>query len=138
MVDFPQAVGMVAPYYNLAFTVVVVYLFIQLFRTYQEGRKVYFAPWGYIFAALMVFVLEEVITVLRVADLIQIPLQLNGFFELVIISLFIYALLLQREWVRKEFGSSPAPLPSASPDELGAPTGPPAVTKTRKKQAKNK
>jgi len=133
MVDFTQAIGMVAPYYNLAFTVVVVYLFIQLFRTYREGRKVYFAPWGYIFAALMVFVLEEVITVLRVANLIQIPLQINGFFELVIISLFIYALLLQREWVRKEFSSSPKPLPSASPDELGAPTGPPSATRTKKR-----
>lgn len=116
MMEFAQALGMVAPYYNLAFTVVVIYLFVHLFKTYKEDKQVYFAPWGWIFAALMVYIIEEVITVLRVIGLIELPLQINGFFELVIISIFIYALLLQKEWMRTAFAEvvPSAPQPKAS------------------------
>lgn len=110
MTEFQVAVAMVAPYYNLGFTIVVIYLFVQLFRTYREGQGVYFAPWGYVFAAVMIFVLEEVITILRQAGLIEIPLHINGFFELVIISVFIYALLLQRDWIRQAY--TPVSIPS--------------------------
>lgn len=87
----------VAPLYNLAFVAIAVCLFITLFRTPVKSRKAYVKPWIYIFCALMVFLVEEILTVLRAHDIINIPIHINGFFELMIIIFFIYALLLQKE-----------------------------------------
>lgn len=120
MSDIAVAIAMVAPYYNLAFTLVVIYLFVQLFKTYREGEGVYFAPWAFVFAALMVFVLEEIITILRQTQVIEIPLNINGFFEMVIISLFIYAVLLQKAWITKVYEKH-VPLRS-SPRKSGKPS----------------
>jgi heme A synthase len=103
MVELGVALGMIAPYYNLALVVVVIWLFITLFKA-EPKAKVFLFPWKLLFFALLVFVAEEVITVLRAAGIIDIPIHINAFFELTIISIFIYALLLQKEYVRKRFG----------------------------------
>ncbi|MEM2916346.1 MAG: hypothetical protein QXT19_03265 [Candidatus Woesearchaeota archaeon] len=103
MVEFGVALGMIAPYYNLALVIVAVFLFIALFRTEQKTR-VFLFPWKLIFFALLVFVIEEVLTILRATGIIDIPIHINAFFELVMISIFIYALLLQKEYARKRFG----------------------------------
>ena len=87
----------VAPLYNLALVVIAIHLFVVLFKTPIKDRRAFIKPWGFIFAALMVFVIEEVVTVLRAMEVISIPIHINGFFELTIIILFIYALLLQKE-----------------------------------------
>lgn len=110
MSELTLAIAMVAPYYNLAFTVIVVYLFIQLFRSYRHGKGVYLAPWGYIFSAVMIFVVEELLTILRATGAIELPRHINGFFELVIISLFIYALMLQRNWISESYEQAPLTL----------------------------
>jgi len=103
MVELGVALGMIAPYYNLALVVAALWLFIALFRT-EPKAKVFLFPWKLIFFALLVFVVEEVLTVLRAAGIIDIPIHINSFFELVVISVFIYALLLQNEYVKKRFG----------------------------------
>jgi hypothetical protein len=51
------------------------------------------------FFAVLIYIAEEVITVLRAAGLLDITLYINGFFELAIISLFIYTLLLQKQHI---------------------------------------
>lgn len=91
----------IAPIYNLAFVVVAIHLFIILFKTPIKDRRAYKKPWAFIFAAMMVFVVEEVLTVLRAQGLVTIPIHINGFFELTIIILFIYALLLQKEKIEE-------------------------------------
>lgn len=104
MSELTLALGQVAPWYNLGFVVIVVWLFIKLFRTKNErtARRVFFAkPWELLFIALCIYIVEEVLTVLRSAGVINIPVHINGFFELAIIIMFIYTLLVQREHVQK-------------------------------------
>ncbi|HDD70807.1 MAG TPA: hypothetical protein ENF94_01455 [Candidatus Woesearchaeota archaeon] len=99
MTGFLLALGMIAPFYNLAFVLITVYLFVKLFRTPKAGY-VFLTPWKMIFAALLVFVAEEVLTILRVFNIVNIPIHINGFFELFMIISFIYALLSLKEHIR--------------------------------------
>lgn len=103
MVEFGVALGMIAPYYNLAMVAVVVGLFIALFKT-EPKAKVFLFPWKLLFFAVIVYILEEVVTILRAVGAIDIPIHINGLFELVVIIVFIYTLLLQKEYVKKRFG----------------------------------
>jgi heme A synthase len=103
MVELGVALGMIAPYYNLALVIVLLLLFRALFRTEQK-TKVFLFPWKLLFFAVMIFIIEEALTILRSTGIIDIPVHINAFFELVIISAFIYSLLLQKEYVRKRFG----------------------------------
>jgi hypothetical protein len=101
MSEFWAALGLIAPYYNLVLVVVLFVLFLKLFSTPAKGKHVYQYPWTLIFVALVIFIIEEILTVLRTAGLLNIPAHINGFFELGIIILFIYALLLQKDWIKK-------------------------------------
>ena len=92
-----EALGQAAPFYNLGMVVIVTVLFIKLFRTGRGHKQVYLAPWGFVFAGLCIYIVEEVITILRAAGVVNIPMHINGFFELAIIILFIYGVLLQKE-----------------------------------------
>lgn len=100
MSEFTQALGLIAPYYNLAFVFVAVILFIKLFRIYKETRIGYIKPWVFVFLAMCVYIAEAVFTVVRSAGIFHLPHHVNGYFELIIISLFIYALLLKREQIK--------------------------------------
>ena len=95
MTEFAAALGMVAPYYNLALVVISIFLFIKLFKTCKQQKTA--LPWKVLFAAFTVYIFEEVLTVLRSARIIDIPVHINGFFELFIITLFIYTILKQKE-----------------------------------------
>lgn len=94
------ALAQVAPLYNLALVAITVFLFIKLFITPRKNKAVYLFPWKIIFFALCVYIVEEVLTVLRYMEIINIPRHINGFFELVIIISFIYALLSQKEHIK--------------------------------------
>lgn len=98
--SFTLALAQVAPWYNLALVVITVALFIKLFITPRKNRAVYLFPWKIIFFALCVYIVEEVLTVLRYMEIINIPRHINGFFELIIIISFIYALLSQKEHIK--------------------------------------
>lgn len=99
--DYAQAFNIVVPYYNLALVAIVVFLFIRLFRTKPTSPDVYMRPWHFLFAAIAVFIIEEITTVLRHAGLITLDVYINGYFELIIVSLIIYTLLTQLEYIRK-------------------------------------
>ena len=90
------ALGTAAPYYNLLLALVALWLFIRLFRTNVRNKQVFIRPWKLLFVGALIFIVEEVLTVLRVNGIMRIPIHINGFFELVIVILFLYALLLQR------------------------------------------
>lgn len=94
-------VSHVAPLYNLGFVIIVLWLFIILVSIKVHDRRVYTTPWKLLFFAVIVFVIEEVLTVLRMQGVVDIPRHINGFFELIIISTFIYALLLQKEYLKR-------------------------------------
>ena len=92
--------GRVAPFYSLALVILVVILFLKLFKT--PNKKTYIRPWKFLFTAVLVYVLEEIITVLHMANVIQAPKILFPLFEMVIITIFIYVLLLYKECIKKE------------------------------------
>jgi len=96
-----QSLAQAAPIYNLGFVVIAIFLFVKLFRTPLRDKRVYLMPWKLLFFALMVFVVEEVLTVLRAHDVVNIPVHINGFFEVIIICTFIYAILLQKEHLKR-------------------------------------
>ena len=99
MVELATAFGLVAPYYNAVFSILVVCLFIHLFRLHKKRSDVFIYPWKLIFAGLLIFMVETAITILRQAGALNIPIHINGFFELAIIILFIYALLKHIEFL---------------------------------------
>jgi hypothetical protein len=102
MTSLGDAITIVAPYYNLAMVCVVLFLFAKLFSTKVKNKAVFLRPWYFVFAATAVFIVEEVITILRAAHVIAITFYINGFFELLIISLFMYTLLTLKEHIEKK------------------------------------
>lgn len=100
MSELSQAITLAAPIFNLGLVAIVVYLFVKLFRI-KKSKRVYLTPWYFLSAIIGIFILEEVITVLRAAGLVSIPGHINGFFELIMVSLMIYLLLLQKEHTAK-------------------------------------
>ena len=90
-----------APLYNLGLVVIALILFYKLFTLRVKDRRVYLLPWKLMFAGLAIFIVEEVLTILRGLEYVTIPIHINGFFEVLIISTFIYALLLQKEHVKR-------------------------------------
>ena len=90
-----------APLYNLGLVVIALILFCKLFTSGVRSTKIYLMPWKLLFVGLVIFIIEEALTILRSLDYINIPIHINGFFEVLIISTFIYALLLQKEHVKR-------------------------------------
>lgn len=101
MTTIAESLIIAAPLYNLGMVIAVIYFFIQLFRTAKQNQAIYTLPWKLMFTAVIIFVIEEASTVLR--GMLNLPFtrQINGFFEVIIITLFIYALLLQREHAKE-------------------------------------
>ena len=95
---FGESLGAVAPYYNLVLVLIVLVMFLKLFNL--PNKKIYMVPWQLLFAAVVVFIIEEILTVFYYAGIYQIPRIMNAVFEFVIISLFIYMLLKQKEYVK--------------------------------------
>tara|TARA_Y100000310_G_C20094073_1_gene539627 strand:- start:3 stop:305 length:303 start_codon:yes stop_codon:yes gene_type:complete len=91
--------GRVAPYYNLVLAIVVIFLFIKLFKI--GGKKTDLKPWKFLFMAVLVYLGEEIITVLSMANLIVVPKIIFPLFEMIIITLFIYVLLSHKENTKK-------------------------------------
>lgn len=96
-----EAIGIAAPYYSLALVVILVVLFIYLFRIPSKG-KVYDEPWKFLFFGLVIFIIEEIMTVLGFQGIIEFPRVLFAFFELAMIGSFIYMCLLQKEHLENE------------------------------------
>ena len=101
MSHFALELASVAPYYNLALAAITLFFFIKMFATPLRNKKVYLLPWVLVFVSFLIYLFEEIFTVLRMVGIIDIPVHINGFFELILISTFIYALLLQKEYIKK-------------------------------------
>jgi len=93
--ELTYALGIVAPYYNLVLVVICIYLFYKLLNTTPSTKQAF--PWKIIYVAFLIYVLEELLTILRSVQILNIPIHINGFFELGIIVLFIYTILKQKE-----------------------------------------
>lgn len=98
-VNLGEAVGFVAPYYNLVLVLILVMVFIIFLR--KTTKKVYKTPWKFLFAALMVYIIEEILTVLQGLNIITLSRLIAPILEMIIISLFIYMVFLQRDYLVK-------------------------------------
>lgn len=101
MSEFTQALGLIAPVYNLALVFILMLLFGKLFKTYKRTSIGNIKPWVLIFVAMLIYIAEAVFTVVRSMGVFHLPYHVNGYFELAIITLFIYALLLKREEIKR-------------------------------------
>ena len=98
--EFEVALGLVAPIYNLVLGAIIFFLFLKLFSL--PNRLVFLKPWKVLFAAFCIYIVEEVFTVLRKTGVApNFPTVVNGVFEMVIVSLFIYMLFLQKEYIKE-------------------------------------
>ncbi len=93
-----KAIGIVAPLYNLLLVAVVIMMFMWLFSL--RNKKIYTKPWKLVFVGVLIFIVEEVMTVLRSLSLISFHPALFPLFEMVILGLFIYSMLLQMQYVK--------------------------------------
>tara|TARA_Y100000310_G_C20540866_1_gene743225 strand:+ start:96 stop:416 length:321 start_codon:yes stop_codon:yes gene_type:complete len=98
MAEITQAIGMIAPLYNVALVIITFFLLWRLLNVRKKDRKVYLEPWKYVFAAIGLFLAESLVTALKFFGVIteqMVPRWFNAVFELVIIVLIIYMLFLQ-------------------------------------------
>jgi len=94
-----EAVAQVAPLYNLVLVIIAIILFIILFK--QDSSKfAYYRPWKILFFGIIIFVVETIMTILRGNGIIAFHPAIFAGFEFVIISLFIFMLLLQKQFVK--------------------------------------
>ena len=94
-----NCLGIVAVYYNILIALVMAATFLWLFYITDE-RKIYIRPWKYLFLAGLTFFIEEIFIFLRIHNILDTPIYLDGFFGIVIVTFFIYMLLLQKEYVK--------------------------------------
>ncbi len=97
---FGPCLGAVAPYYNLVLVLVVLFMFLKLFSIRND--KIFLLPWKLLFFAVVIYIIEEMLTVFNIAGVVTTPRILNAVFEFVIITIFIYLLLVQKECLQKE------------------------------------
>ena len=94
-----QALIQVLPYLNLILVILLIGMFIRMFMR-EAHEKIYVLPWKLLFAAVLIFVIEEIMTVLRHAGVIDYPyLIVHGFFEMGMVTLFLYMVLIQKEHI---------------------------------------
>ena len=93
-----ECLGLVAPYYNLVFVIIVVILFIVFLR--NPGKRVYTLPWKLLLLAISTYIVEEILTVLNDAHIISVSNIVAPLLEMIMIGLFIYTLLTQREYLK--------------------------------------
>lgn len=96
MTPLSTCLGLVAPYYNLVLVAIVVILFIKLFKT--PNKKAYILPWKFLFFSILVYILEEVITILELTKIITVSKLVYPLLEMIIITSFIYMILLQKKY----------------------------------------
>jgi len=92
-------IGAIAPYYNIILVIIVTILFLKLFRT--PTKKIFVMPWKFLFAAIIIYIMEEIFTIAEGRNAIMLPGWLFPFFEMIMIILFIYMFLLQKEYISK-------------------------------------
>ncbi len=91
--------GLVAPYYNLILVIIIMHFFIRLLST--RHKKLMLKPWRILFAAVCIYIVEEILTILNSLGVTNTPRIFTSVFEFVIITIFIYMLLIQKEISKK-------------------------------------
>ncbi|MEK6887036.1 MAG: hypothetical protein AABW88_04335 [Nanoarchaeota archaeon] len=94
-----ESVAAVAPFYNLAFAIICVILFIKLF-SYSKAKFAYIKPWKILFFGFILFIVETIMTILRGLGMLKFHPAIFPVFEMLILTSFIYMLLLQKQFAQ--------------------------------------
>jgi hypothetical protein len=100
MTILTESLGIVAPYYNMVLVVIVVILFIVFLR--RQDLDISKKPWKLLFAAIMIYIVEELLTVTKISEIGNMYKILHPLLEMGMIALFIYMLLSQREYLKSK------------------------------------
>ena len=98
--QFFVALGWIAPYYNLLFGAIALMMFYKLF-TIKKKKEVFITPWYYLYLAILIFMIEEVLAILFGWGIYLVPHFVFGLLEIIMVTSFTYMLFLQREYVKK-------------------------------------
>ncbi len=108
---FIASLSKIAAIYNVAFSLIVFYLLLQLILMGKKHKKVFIKPWYFLFAAVSVFVVEEFLTILKFFNVLSdviVPRWINAVFELIMVTLFIYMLFVQINHVSEKYNKKKA------------------------------
>ncbi len=94
------AISQVAPLYNIAFVIIILFLFARLFS--QQSKKRYLKPWRILYFAIILFIIEQSLVILSQQNIMQSPAILFPLIEFIIITSFIYMVLDQKLYLRKK------------------------------------
>lgn len=95
--------GFSAIYFNFLIGLINTLVLIRLF-TIPTKKGIYLKPWKVLFIIGIIFLVEELFVFLRALGMMSVPLYVDGYFGLIIIALFLYMVMLQREHVKKVTG----------------------------------
>ncbi|HII68617.1 TPA: hypothetical protein HA270_01995 [Candidatus Woesearchaeota archaeon] len=98
--DAGSAVGITAAWLNLILAVILVIMVVRLLRT--KSNTLFISPWQWLLFSLAVFFIEEVVAIMDLVGTFDAPKIFFPIFEIVIISSFLYMLLLQIQFMRMQ------------------------------------
>ena len=97
MSHLTESIGFVAPYYNMILVAIAIALFIMLLK--KPGKE-NITPWKLMFISILIYVFEEVLTILNDLDIINLSKLVAPLLEMAIISIFIYVFLSQLDYLK--------------------------------------
>lgn len=92
-----ESLRIILPYINLVLVVVVIAFFIKILSIKNE--KTYIIPWKVLLFAVLSYTVEEILTIIDLAGIIQIPEFIFPLIEMLIICSFIYMVILQKKYI---------------------------------------
>ena len=93
------AIAQVAPLYNIAFVIIILFLFAVLFS--RRNKRAYLKPWRILYFAIVLFIIEQSLVILSQQNIMHSPDLLFPIIELIIITSFIYMVLDQKLYLRR-------------------------------------
>lgn len=98
--QFYVALGWIAPYYNIIFGAIALFMFYRLFSM-KRRKDIFITPWYYLYLAILMFMIETVLAILYGWSIYIVPHFVFGILEMIMVTSFTYMLFLQREYIKR-------------------------------------
>ena len=98
--SFAECLGQVSGVYNLVLVVVIMILFSRFLK--KPSKAIYKKPWQVLFFALWIYIIEEGFNIFNKLSVYSLHPVVYPIFEMIIITSFIYMLLLQKEYLKQK------------------------------------
>ena len=102
MTELTAAFGLVTPYFNLVYGAIALWL-LQKLLSFKKRKDVYIEPWKYLRFSLVAFMVEETLVIFYTLGIELVPRITFGFLEIVMITSFIYMLMLQKQYIVRKY-----------------------------------